>query len=134
MLRPLIACAALAPALLHAAPLTVELDGARPDGGPLVVLVFDRAEGFLQEARALRREILAEGATRVRIELPPGRYALLAYHDENGDGVLNHRVDLLPAEGRGLSRSPVVSGKPAFDDAAFELPDAPTTLAIKLAY
>jgi uncharacterized protein (DUF2141 family) len=118
----------------RAAPLTVDLQNVKSGGGPLVVLVFDSAEGFPKEARALRREILAEDARAVRIELPPGHYALMAYHDEDGNGVFTRRLGMFPAEGWGLSNNPKVLGKPGFDEAAFTLPDAPTTLILNLDY
>jgi uncharacterized protein (DUF2141 family) len=126
--------ALLAPGLAHAAPLTVTIDGARLQDGPLVLLVFDRADGFPREARALTREFLAEGAVAHRFDLPPGRYAVLAYHDENGNGELDRLFGMIPTEGWGLSNAPKVTGKPSFDAAAFELSDAPTAMTVKIAY
>ena len=51
----------------------------------------------------------------------PGRYALMAYHDENANGKLDLRLGMFPIEGYGLSRNPKVMGPPAFEDSAFEL-------------
>lgn len=128
----LFACAA---PLVHAATLTVSIDGARPAGGPLVVLVFERAEGFPKEARATRRHVLPAGQTTLVLDdLKPGTVAVMAYHDENANGELDRFLGMIPKEGWGLSNNPAVTGKPAFKDAAVALPDAGARTSIKLNY
>jgi uncharacterized protein (DUF2141 family) len=62
------------------------------------------------------------GMTKVVIRgLPPGRYAVQAFHDENA----NHRVDRglfgIPREGIGFSNdAPIHLGPPKWADAEFE--------------
>ena len=119
----------------EAATLTVTVDGAKPGGGPLTVLLFDRAEGFPKEARAARRHVLPAGQSTLALdELKPGRYAVMAYHDEDGNGELNRFLGMIPQEGWGLSKNPSVSGKPAFKDAAVTLPEAGAAVKLKLNY
>jgi uncharacterized protein (DUF2141 family) len=119
----------------EAATLTVTVDGAKPDGGPLTVLLFDRAEGFPREVSASQRHVLAAGASTIALDgLKPGRYAVIAYHDEDGNGELNRFLGMIPQEGWGLSNNPKVSGKPAFKDAAVTLPESGSALTLKLNY
>jgi uncharacterized protein (DUF2141 family) len=119
----------------QAAPLTVTVDGARTGGGPLTVLLFDRAEGFPREARAARRHVLPTGQSTLELDgLQPGQYAVMAYHDEDGNGELNCFLGTIPQEGWGLSNNPAVSGKPAFKGAAVTLPEAGAALTLKLNY
>jgi len=119
----------------EAATLTVTVDGAKPGGGPLTVLLFDRAEGFPREASAGQRHVLAAGASSIALDgLKPGRYAVMAYHDEDGNGELNRLLGMIPQEGWGLSNNPKVSGKPAFKDAAVTLPESGSALTLKLNY
>jgi uncharacterized protein (DUF2141 family) len=119
----------------EAATLTVSLDGAKPGGGPLTVLLFDRAEGFPKEARAAQRHVLPAGQSTLALDnLKPGRYAVMAYHDEDGNGELNRFLGMIPKEGWGLSNNPAVSGKPSFKDAAVTLPEAGASLTLKLNY
>jgi uncharacterized protein (DUF2141 family) len=66
--------------------------------------------------------------------LAPGRYAIMAYHDENGDGVLNRRLGMFPTEGYGLSNNPQVSGPPGFEASAFEVAAPQTRISIDLHY
>jgi len=64
--------------------------------------------------------------------LPPGRYAVQAYHDEDGDGRLRRGVLRIPAEAVGFSRdAPVRFGPPRFDDAAIDVAEPSTTTRLR---
>jgi uncharacterized protein (DUF2141 family) len=120
---------------IEAATLTVTVEGTRSGGGPLTVLLFDRADGFPKESRAARRHVLPAGQSTLALDdLEPGQYAVMAYHDEDGNGELNRFLGMIPQEGWGLSNNPTVSGKPAFKDAAVTLPASGTSLTLKLNY
>jgi len=119
----------------EAAILNVTLGGAKAGGGPLTVLVFDGAEGFPKEARASTRHQLPAGQSTLALEgLKPGQYAVMAYHDEDGNGELNRFLGMIPQEGWGLSNNPAISGKPAFKDAAITVPESGADVTIRLNY
>lgn len=104
--------------------LTVHLQGLQHDGGRAVVGLYADPKTFRKEvhALALQRQPAARGTVEFRFEgLTPGRYAIMAYHDEDGNGELNRRFGMFPTEGYGLSNNPRVSGPPAFEDSAFEV-------------
>lgn len=103
------------------ADLTVRLDGVRDSSGRVRVVLFDRPEGFRKEAhpKAIHELPASPGSVSVRFPgLAAGRYAIMAYHDEDGDGTLDRFLGMVPTEGYGLSNNPVVTGPPAFDKAA----------------
>ena len=119
----------------EAATLNVTLDGAKAGGGPLTLLLFERAEGFPKEARASSRHVLPKGQTTLSLDgLKPGQYAVMAYHDEDGNGELNRFLGMIPKEGWGLSNNPKLSGKPVFKDAAVTIPEAGTAVTLHLNY
>lgn len=119
----------------EAATLTVTVDGARPGGGPLTVLLFDRAEGFPKETRAARRHVLPSGKSTLALDgLEPGQYAVMAYHDEDSNGELNRLFGMIPKEGWGLSNNPKVSGKPAFKDAVVTVLETGSAVTLRLNY
>lgn len=119
----------------EAATLTVNLEGSKPGGGPLIVLLFDSADGFPGEKRATSRHVLPTGRTTLALDgLKPGQYAVMAYHDEDGNGELNRLFGMIPQEGWGLSNNPKVSGKPAFNDAAITLPENGAAVTLHLNY
>ncbi len=68
-------------------------------------------------------------------DVPPGLYAAQAFHDENGDGLLNRNILGLPKEAMGFSRNaPMRLGPPRFADAAFAVGDDVTRVAFTLKY
>lgn len=115
--------------------LSVTLDGVKPGGGPLIVLLFGSSEGFPREAHASQRHVLPAGETTLALDgLKPGQYAVMAYHDEDGNGEFNQLFGMIPQEGWGLSNNPKAAGKPAFKDAAITLPKSGATVSLHLDY
>lgn len=116
--------------------LRVRLDGIRPGEGSIRASLYRDATSFRKEAQAWRRvEIPADGQNELLFAaLPPGRYALMVYHDANGDQQLNLRFGMFPSEGYGLSNNPSVIGPPRFEDSAFELIDGEKHIQVNLKY
>ncbi|WP_226404930.1 DUF2141 domain-containing protein [Ferribacterium limneticum] len=124
-------------ALADESRLLVNLLGVRDAAGHLRASLYREPETFRKEDKAVKVVSLpaAKGnAKLVFTDLPPGRYAVMAYHDENADQKLNLRFGMFPAEGYGLSNNPNVMGPPRFADSAFELAGPETAIDIKLAY
>lgn len=66
--------------------------------------------------------------------VPPGRYAISLFHDENGNGRLDKRL-FMPREGYGFSRNaPVVMGPPRFASAVFGVGAAGHHETIRMRY
>ena len=66
--------------------------------------------------------------------VPPGRYAISVFHDENGNGRLDTRL-MMPREGYGFSRdAPVRFGPPSFAQAAFAVDGAGGHQTIRMRY
>ncbi len=54
--------------------------------------------------------------------LPPGRYAVVGYHDENGNGAFDQTWIGLPEEGLGFSNGAWIGfSAPSFAEAAVEI-------------
>ena len=65
--------------------------------------------------------------------LPPGEYALLAYHDENGNGELDFRPLGIPKEPIAVSNGAGrLLGPPRFDSAKFAVDGETTHLTLQL--
>lgn len=117
--------------------LVVNLLGVRDATGNLRASLYREPDTFRKEDKAVKVVSLpaAKGdAKLVFTGLPPGRYAVMAYHDENIDQKLNLRFGMFPTEGYGLSNNPKVMGPPKFADSAFDLTGPETAINIKLAY
>ena len=133
----LVALAALMLGNAAAADLEVAVEQVSGSNGKIKLMLFDREEGFRKEDKArqvLTLPVAGGTVSGVFRALPPGRYAVIAYHDENSDGQLNRRFGMFPTEGYGLSNNNKPSGPPKFKDAAFEVSEGGNRIDIRLAY
>jgi uncharacterized protein (DUF2141 family) len=110
--------------------LVVTCTGLRNDQGQVMVSLFNQATGFPDNKdrafRSANATVADHTATVTFSDLPPGDYACVFIHDENGNGVFDTSFGY-PLEGFGTSNNPRVRfGPPRFDDARFYLAgDAP---------
>lgn len=104
--------------------LTVNLHGIKNSIGQVYVELYSDAKTFRKSALAQHVIKVAAKNDRVTVKLSglkPGAYTILAFHDEDGNGVLNKRFGMIPIEGYALSNDPEVFGPPAFEDSKFEV-------------
>ena len=68
-------------------------------------------------------------------DLPEGEYAVVAFHDENGNGELDRNVLGIPTEGHAFSNDATGRmGPPAFADAAVTVGSDPATAFATMSY
>ena len=116
--------------------LEVRVEGFRSVQGQLALALFDDANDFTARTDPVRRAYLTieAGETRWIVEsLPPGEYALLAYHDENGNGELDFRPLGIPKEPIAVSNGAGrLLGPPRFESAKFAVDGETTHLTLRL--
>jgi uncharacterized protein (DUF2141 family) len=135
------------PLSLEAGELRITVDGIRSTHGMVLIGLYDSptsfgkaveaSGGFLGDpnrfaAVALRANAALKSAV-VFSNLGPGRYAAIAFHDENGDGKLDKNFLGVPTEPYGFSND--VQGflsPPTFDAAAMALGDGNEAIRIAL--
>lgn len=119
-----------------AADLTVQIVGLRNATGQILVGLHNSSASFPSRwtrAIAVKRVPAAAGAA-VRFEnVAPGRYAVIAVHDEDGDGDMTKTFIGLPVEGFGTSNNPGFFGPPRFSPATFDL-TGDAAISIRIAY
>ncbi|MFA9438960.1 DUF2141 domain-containing protein [Uliginosibacterium sp. sgz301328] len=123
--------------MAQAAPFEIAIGPLRSAEGNLRVGIYRDPASFRKEAQALKVITLPARTGRMVIkvdDLPPGRYAVMAYHDENGNDKLDLRLGMFPIEGYGLSNNPKVIGPPAFDDSAVATDHAGQRVDIEMRY
>jgi len=129
--------AAMAGGPALATELSVRVTGVRGDAGSVNVGLWQGADGFPDDARTARSAATDARDQAVEVTfrgLDAGRYAVISYHDEDGDGELDRFFGMMPTEGWGISNTPDVSGPPEFAPAAFEIPAAAPVIEIQLTY
>jgi uncharacterized protein (DUF2141 family) len=85
------------------ATLVVKVTNLRSERGQVIACLYRSDDGFPKDERkAWRHESarISGGAAEVRfVGVPAGVYAVLTYHDENGNGVLERSFLGFPKEG-----------------------------------
>lgn len=131
--------AAFAAALLQGAaatahgPLTVRVTGVSDDRGQVRVDVCGPSTFLRGGCEFSVAAPAVKGETLVLLpDVPPGRWAIQAYHDRNADREVDRGPLGIPREAVGFSRAPPIGLRgPSFTRAAFEH-DGPETVSVRL--
>jgi uncharacterized protein (DUF2141 family) len=124
----------------RASELHVAVEGIRSPEGSLLIGLYDTAasfnraieesgkEGFLNDPRRVAGAALrANGVLKAGVvftNLRPGLYAIIAFHDENGNGKLDKNFWGVPTEPYGFSNGARAHlGPPSFADAVIRITD-----------
>jgi uncharacterized protein (DUF2141 family) len=118
----------------------VKILNIRNSIGTVDCAIFESSVGFptkvLRSAtQVLITKILKKEARFTFEDLPPGTYALVAFHDENTNGELDTNWLGIPKEGYGFSNDvKAFLGAPSFSAASFQYDGGTLHLTISLQY
>jgi len=115
--------------------VTVRLLDIASGKGNLLVSLCDQAT-FMRRCALSRIVAAKRGSVNVTFsDVKPGRYAVMAFHDEDGDGRLGRTSIGAPSEGWGASRDAKgVAGAPSFEQAAITVTANGAVVPIHLTY
>ena len=127
------------PAAAGGATLVVLVEGLKDDAGSVHAALHASEDGFpTKPEKALRQADapIQGGRARIVFEgIPPGGYAVAAYHDENGNGKLDTGFLGIPTEGLGASNDAKgFMGPPGFDDARVEVRPGENRIVVHVVY
>ncbi len=117
------------------ASLTVSVVGLRNDHGLVQGMICTASEQFPYSCVRRASAPAKPGRTSLRFDaLRRGEYAFAAFHDENGDGLIDVNARRLPREGFAFSNDAIAqSGVPDFDEAKIEV-DRSAAITVKVRY
>ena len=134
----------------RASDLRVVIEGVRSNSGAIMIGLYDSSEGFTaaiehsteigllnDRGRLVGVALRAAAGTQSIIftQLPPRRYAVIVFHDENDNGRLDENAWGVPTEGYGFSNNARgLLGAPSFDAAQVTLDGHDRSIAISLIY
>ena len=124
------------PAAAEPGGLDVTVTGVRNATGHVLVAVCDRATFLTPTCPYHGRAPAQAGPVTVHIaSVPPGVYAVQAYHDENDNNRLDRTLLGMPKEGMGFSNDAKMHfGPPDFADAAVRITPAGGAIQFALRY
>jgi uncharacterized protein (DUF2141 family) len=142
--------AAILPPSSGASELRVVVEGIRSDSGTIMIGVYDSSAGFAaaikhsteagllnDKGRRVGVSLRAAAGTQsiVFTDLPPQRYAVIVFHDENDNGRLDENAWGVPTEGYGFSNNAQgFLGAPPFAAAAVALDGRNRSIVVSLIY
>lgn len=124
-------------AAADAAGLAIRFEGIETPTGQIMLSVFDNAAAHDQGGKPVRAAIVpveSDAATAVFAGLPPGDYAVKAFHDVDGDGKMGTNPFGMPLEPFAFSNNAKAEGgPPRWEAARFAVGagDNAITIAIK---
>ncbi|CAN5292503.1 DUF2141 domain-containing protein [soil metagenome] len=120
----------------HAADLTLTFTGIKTPTGAVMAAVFDSEAAYASGAApiaGLRMAVTGAGVSQVVPGLKPGRYAIKAFHDVDGDGKMKTNPFGIPTEPYAFSNNaPASMAPPAWSAAAFDLPETGAAQSIRI--
>ena len=126
------------PLSVEAGELRITVDGIRSAHGTVLIGLYDSPASFGKAVEASAKKgflIDPDRFAAVFSNLEPGRYAAIAFHDENGNGNLDKNFLGVPTEPYGFSNNVQgFLGPPTFEDAAMALGDSNEAIGITLVY
>ncbi|SFP35493.1 DUF2141 domain-containing protein [Tranquillimonas alkanivorans] len=134
ILSAVLAAIAAMPLPALSADLRVDVTGLRNSAGEILVAVCPEAL-FLDPACPYRERVPAADSGLTFSDIPPGDYAVQAFHDEYANGELDRRAFFRPLEGLGFSRDARMRfGPPDFRDAAVRIREPGGRVAVRMRY
>ena len=134
------ACAGIVAIPVLAADLSIEVRGVRSADGRVYVAVHgpeskdtfpsgdDIVSGLREPARIGTLHFVVN-------DLPAGRYAVNAFHDENDNGELDTNLVGIPSEGYGFANDPSTTFGPAdFEEAAVTVGEPSGVAVLTMSY
>jgi len=118
--------------------ISAPIEGLRNNKGEVRCGLFNSAATFRQpgqQTMGVAVPIANQQATCVFDNVPPGTYAIAAFHAENNETQLQTNFLGIPKEGYGFSRNPATSfGPPGFSDASYAYTGGGTSWPITISY
>lgn len=116
--------------------LEVVVKSVKNDSGNIRVGIFSDKDTFLKKAVYGKVVKSKSGQTTVVFDdLPPGKYAVSAIHDENENNELDTGLFGIPKEGFGFGNDAMGSfGPPSFEKATITVEPGKTSISITLRY
>ncbi|MAD98350.1 MAG: hypothetical protein CMB99_13585 [Flavobacteriaceae bacterium] len=111
--------------------ITATVVNVLSDEGKVGFALYNKETFMKQPIQAKDAKIVDGKSTVVFENVPAGEYAILCYHDKNGNNRMDFEPNGMPLESFGASNNVMSFGPPNYDDAKFTVSDKKVSLEIK---
>ncbi len=118
-----------------AAEVAITLTGVEARSGPLYVSLQSEDQFMREEAAAgIKINIPATGSPTYTLDVPAGDYALVVWHDDNGNGQFDRADNGEPLDGWAMSHGSELQGFPSFEMVRFEVSETGAAITEAMTY
>ena len=115
--------------------LQITVTNVRNTNGHIQINVCDEKTFLTDHCPFHAGAVSALGTTILTVDVPPGTWAVQAYHDENDNEEVDRDLLGIPTEGIGFSNNaPFRFGPPSHQDAKFQLGTEGGKITLRLRY
>ncbi len=101
--------------------------------GGSILAALDDEEHFMKNGLQSREGIIENGKSIITFtNVTPGTYAVILFHDKNGNKQMDFDMNGMPMEAYGVSNNVMSYGPPQWTDAKFEVGTDPIEMEIKM--
>lgn len=111
--------------------VTVSAVNALSDNGTIKFAFYNEENFMKQPIYAKSASVENRKSTVVFENVPQGNYAIICFHDENNNNLMDFEENGRPKESYGLSNNNMNFGPPEFESAKFEVKDNNLSFEIK---
>ena len=111
--------------------ITVSVINALNDNGKIRFALYNEL-GFRKQPLYSKFSKIENGFSEITFKnIPKGEYAIVCFHDENGNSRMDFHENGMPKESYGTSNNALLMGPPQFDSSKFVVTDEDLNLEIK---
>ena len=111
--------------------ITVTVPNVTSNKGTVSYALYTK-EGFMVDpVQTQFSTVVNKKSTVVFKDVQPGEYAIVCFHDANGNKKMDFDQGRMPLEDYGVSNNPMSYGPPQYDAAKFVVSDKDVTLEIR---
>jgi len=111
--------------------ITVTVPNVTSDKGTVSYALYNKENFRLKPLQTKSTLVKDKKSIVVFTNVVSGEYAIVCYHDTNGNGKMDFQPSGMPMEDYGISNNPMSFGPPEYDTAKFEVSNKDVTLEIR---
>lgn len=111
--------------------ITVTVPNVTSNKGTIHYALYNEKGFMIQPLKTQSSKITNKKSTVVFTDVAPGEYAIICFHDLNGNDKMDFDEGRMPLEDYGISNNPASFGPPQYDTAKFVVSDKDVTLEIR---